>query len=155
MPSTICDSRSATRAASVSPKRGGGAQRPFTALFRPLPAVKRGTREAAIWMRSPVRGLTPIARAALADVELAESRHRHLAAATQRILDRGEHRVHGARGVLLGQIGAVGHLVDQLGLRHFALLVRETVGVEANTACGRGDHRPRMTRWPSNASPGS
>ena len=32
---------------------------PFTALLRPLPAVKRGTREAAIWMRSPVRGLTP------------------------------------------------------------------------------------------------
>ena len=34
-------------------------QRPFTALFSPLPAVKRGTRDAAIWMRSPVRGLTP------------------------------------------------------------------------------------------------
>jgi hypothetical protein len=35
------------------------AQRPFTALLSPLPAVKRGTRDAAIWMRSPVRGLTP------------------------------------------------------------------------------------------------
>ena len=29
-------------------KRGCQAQRPFTALFRPLPALKRGTREAAI-----------------------------------------------------------------------------------------------------------
>src|ERR1019366_5501258 len=34
-------------------------QRPFTALFRPLPAVNRGTREAAIWLRSPVRGFPP------------------------------------------------------------------------------------------------
>src|SRR5207253_10328999 len=34
-------------------------QRPFTALLRLLPAVNRGTRDAAIWMRSPVRGLTP------------------------------------------------------------------------------------------------
>ena len=63
--------RSATRARP--PARPGcrrraprRCQRPFTALFSPLPAVKRGTREAAIWMRSPVRGLTPGARAALA-----------------------------------------------------------------------------------------
>ena len=55
---------SATRAARVSPKLRRQCQRPFTALFSPLPAVKRGTREAAIWMRSPVRGLTPAARRA-------------------------------------------------------------------------------------------
>jgi hypothetical protein len=30
------------------PKRSRRRQRPFTALFKPLPAVKRGTREAAI-----------------------------------------------------------------------------------------------------------
>src|SRR5207302_7689522 len=35
------------------------AQLPLAALFKALPAVKRGTREAAMWMRSPVRGLTP------------------------------------------------------------------------------------------------
>src|SRR5690606_32564291 len=34
-------------------------RQPFTALLSPEPAVKRGTRVAAIWMRSPVRGLTP------------------------------------------------------------------------------------------------
>jgi hypothetical protein len=28
---------------------------------------------------------------------------------------------------MLGQIGAIRHLVDQLGLRHFVLLARETV----------------------------
>ena len=33
-----------------------GVSAPF---FNPLPAVKRGTRLAAIWMRSPVRGFTP------------------------------------------------------------------------------------------------
>jgi hypothetical protein len=41
------------------PEGGRAVQRPFTALFRPLPAVNRGTREAAISMRSPVRGFTP------------------------------------------------------------------------------------------------
>ena len=74
-----------------------------------------------------MRGLTPTPRAALAHVELAETRHRHLAAAAQRVLDGREHRINRPRGILLGQIGAIGHLVDQLGLRHFALLVREPV----------------------------
>jgi hypothetical protein len=41
------------------PERAETRQRPFTALFRPLPAVNRGTREAGIWIRSPVRGFTP------------------------------------------------------------------------------------------------
>jgi hypothetical protein len=59
-------------------------------------------------------------------VELAESGHRHVAPAAQRVLHGGEHRVNRARGILLGQISAVRHLVDQLGLRHFILLVRET-----------------------------
>jgi hypothetical protein len=60
-------------------------------------------------------------------VELAKPRHGHVATAAQRILHSGEHRVHRACGILLGQVGAIGHLVNQLGLRHFALLVRETV----------------------------
>jgi hypothetical protein len=59
-------------------------------------------------------------------MELAEPRNADLAAAAQRVLDRGQHRVHRSRGLLLGQVGAIRHLVDQLGLRHFVLLVRET-----------------------------
>lgn len=73
-------------------------------------------------------------------MELAESRHAHLAATAQRILHRGKHRIHGARGILLGQIGAIGHLVDQLGLRHFALLIRETLH---STLTPRSDRRIR------------
>jgi hypothetical protein len=60
-------------------------------------------------------------------VELAEPRHRHLAAAPQRVLNGRNHRVHRARGILLGHLGAIRNLVDQLGLRHFTLLDRETV----------------------------
>src|SRR5579859_3335136 len=41
------------------PEGSRQAQLPLTALFKALPAVKRGTREAAIWIRSPVRGFTP------------------------------------------------------------------------------------------------
>jgi hypothetical protein len=60
-------------------------------------------------------------------VELAEAGDRDLAASTQRVFDGRQHGVDCPGGILLGQLGAVGDLVDQLGLRHFALLVRETV----------------------------
>jgi hypothetical protein len=60
-------------------------------------------------------------------VELAESGHRNIAAATQRILYGRDHSVDRPQGILLGQTGAIGHLVHQLGLRHFVLLVRETI----------------------------
>jgi hypothetical protein len=78
-------------------------------------------------------------------VELSETGHCHLAAPAQRVLHRGEHRVHCPCGILLGQVGAIGHLVNQLGLRHFALLVRETVAAKLTLpADGRIRHNVLM-----------
>ena len=73
IPRTICDSRASTAAARRSPKVAGpGADDEstapdtdhdgagyLTAFLRPDPAVKRGTRLAAIVIVSPVRGLRP------------------------------------------------------------------------------------------------
>ena len=81
-------------------------------------------------MRSPVRGLTP-ARAPrsltwnLPNPDTVTSLPRRSASSTV------ASTASTARGgILLGQIGAIGHLVDQLGLCHFALLVRETVATK-------------------------
>ncbi len=74
-------------------------------------------------------------------MELAESGHRHLAAPAKRILDRGQHRVHSPCGIVLGHLSAICHLVNQLGLRHFVLLVRE-IGVLTLTP--RADRRIRQ-----------
>ena len=38
---------------------GIGGQEPFSVFFSPEPGVNLGTREAAIWIVSPVRGCTP------------------------------------------------------------------------------------------------
>ena len=68
------------------------------------PPVNRGTREAAIWIRSPVRGLTPTRAPRSLTWNFPKPGHRHLAAAAQRVLDGRDHGVHGARRVLLGQL---------------------------------------------------
>jgi hypothetical protein len=60
-------------------------------------------------------------------VELAEAGYRDLTATTQGVLDGRQQGVDRPGGILLGQLGAVSDLVDQLGLRHVILLVRETV----------------------------
>src|SRR5437016_4177434 len=97
--------RSATRARR--PERPGCRQRsaPQSAtLHRALEAAAGG--EARHARR---RDLDALARAwvdaqagaALANVELAEPRDRHVAAAAQGVLDRGHHGLEGARSVLL------------------------------------------------------
>ncbi len=72
-------------------------------------------------------------------MKLSEARYGYRASPAERILDGREQCIDGALGVALGQIGAICHLIDQLGLGHLVLLVREseTVRFDANTADGR------------------
>src|SRR6202035_3191100 len=100
------------------------------ALHRALqPAAGRESRHAGGGDLNRLAGawIDASACTAIADMELAESRYRHLAAATQGVLHGGQHRVQRPAGILLCQTGSISHLVDKLGLRHFALLVREIV----------------------------
>src|ERR1039458_9018743 len=111
-PSTICERRACTRVARVSAKLSASS----TALHRALqPATRREAGNArGGYLDALARArVDTLARAALAHAELSKPRHRHLTATAQRVLYGCQHRVHRPRRILLGQIGAIRHLVDQ------------------------------------------
>jgi hypothetical protein len=56
-------------------------------------------------------------------VELAEAGEGDVSTLLQRVADRPEHGVDCGAGVLLGQPGARGHLVDELTLGHVGTLL--------------------------------
>ena len=135
-PRTTWDSRSATRPASRSAKRGPASALSSRALRRPMRAAggggvgvgcvrldgllqTRARREARhlgcgdVDRLARARVRRPGARRARRR-ELAEARERDIAAALERLLDRLQDRVHGLPGLLLVQARAVGDLIDEL-----------------------------------------
>src|SRR5437763_12774520 len=136
-PSTTCDRRSATATTSRSPNEAVTA-----AVRRALPVYGllqlRPGGEARDAGRGDVDRLAgarvlPLTGAPLGDVELAEAGERDLAATRQYVLDGSQHGFHGALSFLLAQAAARRDLVDELGLRHYALL-RSSMGHSTLTA---------------------
>ena len=158
IPRTICDSRAATAAASRSPNgRGagaspdqpapgiGGAAGYLTAFLRPEPAVKRGTRLAAIVIVSPVRGLRPSRAPRSATWNLPKPVKLTSSPPLSDVLDRADDRVDGVVGVLLGQTARLTRPCRRIPTSSWLLLcrrggqfpARDRGFGEANSAFGR------------------
>src|SRR5678815_1790979 len=63
-------------------------------------------------------GIPPLARVAVADTEAAEAAQLDLVALGERVGDVVEDRVDDRLRLLLGEVGELGDLVDQIGFRH-------------------------------------
>src|SRR3954470_21391698 len=147
-PSTICDSRSATMAASRSatwPPVGPAAPDADVAPSWELALdglLETGARGEARHLRRrdldrlAGAGVDTLAGAALGDVELAEPREGDLATAGEGLLDDAEDGIHRRGGLLLVEIALLGDVVDELALRHCGPPIEGRSRGDASSAVG-------------------